>query len=282
MAGLSERLTGPDNGPWLDYIGYAGKLLAGGKVPWTAVDGALAWLRQAQGLLRSSVVAVPIATIAAAWLDQNPTLRSAMAAKSRTIFPLRTLLADPGLRTHLRGLFEATGASLSALPLVAVIPSPRAWVGLAYDQAFPGTEAEIDEDAIDSAASYIADFLRELPQTIVAGILLDESALATPLSTEVTSLYQPIFNIANHYRWQVGILAPQADTAGTIAAASAGAPDFWITTEPVSAKTCGIIVSDGFWSGGSPPARPEGGFRYAAIPADAQPESVLERLSSLQ
>ena len=42
MAGLSERLTGAGNGPWLDYVGYAGKLLAGGKVPWTAVDGAMA------------------------------------------------------------------------------------------------------------------------------------------------------------------------------------------------------------------------------------------------
>ncbi len=282
MAGLSERLTGAGNGPWLEYIGYAGKLLAGGKVPWTAVDGAMAWLRQSQGLLRSSVVAVPVAIIAAAWLDQNPALRTAMAGKSRTIFPLRTLLADPGLRAHLRGLFEATGASLSSLPLVAVIPSPRAWVGLAYDQAFPGTEAEIDEDAIDSAASYIADFLRELPQTVVAGILLDESGVASPLSADITGLYQPIFNIANHYRWQVGILAPQPGTAGAIAAAAAGAPDFWITTEPVAGKTCGIIVPEAFWSGTAAPARPEGGFRYAAIPSEAQPESVLERLATLQ
>ena len=282
MAGLSERLTGAGNGPWLDYVGYAGKLLAGGKVPWTAVDGAMAWLRQAQGLLRSSVVAVPIATIAAAWLDQNPALRSAMAGKSRTIFPLRTLLADPGLRTHLRSLFEATGASLSALPLVAVIPSPRAWVGIAYDQAFPGVEAEIDEDAIDSAASYIADFLRELPQTVVAGILLDESTLAAPLSSDEVALYQPIFNIANHYRWLVGILAPQTGTSEAIAATAPAAPDFWITSEPVAGKTCGIIVGNSFWTGDPPPSRPDGGFRYAAIPADGQPELVLERLTTLQ
>lgn len=282
MAGLSERLTGLGNGPWLEYVGYAGKLLAGGKVPWTAVDGAMAWLRQAQGLLRSSVVAVPVATIAAAWLDQNPALRDAMAGKSRTIFPLRALLADPGLRAHLRGLVEATGASLSSLPLVAVIPSPRTWVGLAYGQAFPGSEVEIDEDAIDSAASYIADFLRELPQTLVAGILLDESDVTAPLPADTVALYQPIFNIANHYRWQVGILAPQAGSRDVIAAAATGAPDFWITAEPVVGKTCGVIIGEAFWSGATAPARPEGGFRYAAIPTDAQPESVLERLATLQ
>ena len=282
MAGLSERLTGLGNGPWLEYVGYAGKLLAGGKVPWTAVDGAMAWLRQAQGLLRSSVVAVPVATIAAAWLDQNPALRVAMAGKSRTIFPLRTLLADPGLRAHLRGLVEATGASLSSLPLVAVIPSPRTWVGLAYDQAFAGSEVDIDEDAIDSAASYIADFLRELPQTMVAGILLDESGVTTPLSADTVALYQPIFNIANHYRWQVGILVPQAGSGDAIAAAATGAPDFWITAEPVAGKTCGVIIGDAIWSGAAAPARPEGGFRYAAIPTDSQPESVLERLATLQ
>lgn len=277
MAGLSDRLTGQGSAPWLDYIDYASRLLAGGKVAWTAVDGTVAWLRQAQGLLRSAVVTIPVATIAAAWLDHDPALRAAMAAKSRTIFPLRTLLADPGLRGHLRTLVEAAGASLSSLPLVAAIPSPRAWVALAYDQAFPGSEADIDEDAIDAAASYIADFLRELPQTLVAGVLLDDRAVAAPLSAEITGLYQPVFNIASHYRWQVGILAPQPGDAIT-----AAAPDFWITGAAVPGKTCGVIVPETFWGGAEPPARPPAGFRYAVIPADAQPEAVLERVAALQ
>lgn len=282
MAGLSERLASPGTGPWLDYIGYAGRLLAGGKVPWLAVDGTVAWLRQAQGLLRGGVVAIPVASIVALWLEHNPALPAAMAAKSRAIFPLRTLLADPGLRGHLRGMFEAVGASLPALPLVAVIPSPRVWVGQAYAAAFPGSEAEIDEDAIDAAASYIADFLRELPQTVVAGVLLDESGVSDAITAEITGLYQPIFNIATHYRWQVGILTPLAGSVDAIAATPSGAPDFWITAEPVAGKPCGVLVDPSFWSGAAAPTRPEGGFRYAAIPSDAQPESVLERLAALQ
>jgi hypothetical protein len=277
MAGLIEKLTEAGKGPWLDYTGYAGNLLARGEIPWTAIDAAVAWFRQAQGLLRSSVAAVPVEAIAAAWLNGRPDLRQSMAARSRTIHPLRILIADAEFRGHLKSLFEALGASVGALPVVAVVPSPRCWVSIAYSQAFPDGAAEIDDDVVDSAAAFIADFLRELPQTMVAGLLLDESAATLAVTATTIALYQPVLNVASHYRWQVGILAPQPGSE-----TAAGALDFWILPAPVPVKTCGIIVPESFWSGAAAPERPPGGFRYAPIPADARPESVLERLGALR
>lgn len=40
---------------------------------------------------------LPVGAVAAAWLEAYPALQSAMAAKRRAVFPLRTLLADDAL-----------------------------------------------------------------------------------------------------------------------------------------------------------------------------------------
>ena len=44
----------------------------------------------------------------------------------------------------------------------------------------------------------------------------------------------------------------------------------------------GLWLPDGFWSGASAEAPAAGGFRYARVPADGKPETVLERLATLR
>jgi hypothetical protein len=280
MVALIQRVL-ESGSPWLDYAGYAGNLLAAGRVPWTMVDGALAWLRQSQGLLRSSVVQLPTHAVVAAWLEEYPELTRAMAARSRIAYPLRTLLGDQGLRSHLYTLTEAAAASLPSVPLVLNIPSPRAWLRQSYHQAFPHGPIELNEDAIDSAAAYIADFLRGFPQTKVAGVLLSEDGEATAPSIETVNLYRSIFNLANHYRWDVGIHTPQANSDTALAATAQG-PNFWIAPDPVAGKGNGIIVPSSFWSNGKLPDSATGCFHFATIPTEAIPEVVLERLALLQ
>jgi hypothetical protein len=282
MAELLEKIVRPDSGPWLDYTGYAGELLAGGNIPWTSIDGVLAWVRQAQGLLRSSVVSIPVAPIVEAWLDEHPALRSSMAARSRTTYPIKTLLADSSLRTHLNSLFAAVGASLSSVPVVATIPSPRVWVLQCYRQAFGQSQCEVDDDVTDSAAAYIADFLRSLPQTELAGLLLDESAEAGAPSIETVKLYQPIFNLGNHYRWDVGVYAPQSDASALTSPSWDGGPAFWIMSDPVAGKDCGVLVPATFWYDNNPIDHRPARFRFATIPRDAVPEVVLRRLPDLR
>ena len=51
---------------------------------------------------------LPVGAVAAAWLEAYPALQSAMAAKRRAVFPLRTLLADAACAGTL------TGASVDA------------------------------------------------------------------------------------------------------------------------------------------------------------------------
>ena len=242
MPAFMDMLTAHRKPLWLDYSDYAGALMSKGAVPWLDVAALIAWQRKAQGLLKSDVLALPLDAVCAAWLDARPDLRSAMGSKSRTVFAIRTLLADESLRTHLLELARGLRACFAELPLALVCPSPRLWTGLAFQQAH-GTAAEVE------------------------GVATTAEALA---------LYQPVLNIAAHYRWAVGLSAP----AGFRDGGSAGL-SFVVADAAIPGVASGCIVPADYWSGAAAPLCPESGFRYATIPADAQPESVLQRLSGL-
>jgi hypothetical protein len=277
MATLTERLTAGGRGLWLDYGAYAARLLAGGQVPWLDADAANAWLRKAQSLLKSDVATLPAAAVVEAWLQANPSLVAAMGAKKRTVYALKTLLADEPLRAHLAGLAQVLRAGLGGTPLVLALPSPRLWVGQAYVQANAGEAAEVDADAVDGAAAYIADFLRSFADAGLDGLLLEERAETEPASAEDLQLYQAVLNVAAHYRWDLGLRLPQ----GSAALAAPGLA-YALSPVAVAGVATGLRVPAEFWDGAAAPAAPAGGFRCAEIPAAANPEAVLERLAALR
>ncbi|WP_408587393.1 hypothetical protein [Novosphingobium sp.] len=280
MTNLLERLTAPGAGPWLSHADYAAALLLRGAPDWLESDRIAAWLRQAQGLLASSVVEVDLGAIASHWLDRDSALRHAMATKSRPAYPLRTLLESHNLRAQIVSLVESIAASLQGTPLVCVIPSPSAWTMQAYAAGFAGERPELDDDIVETAACYSADLIRELPENCVSGVLIDTSCDTCPPTTEHLQLFQPIFNVARHYRWGAGVLAPQGPWSAEIGREG---PDFVISPTPVSGRLTGLIVEQSFWQGVVPPPAPAiDCFRYARIPADASPEQVLKQKLLLQ
>ncbi|MDE0854993.1 MAG: hypothetical protein OSA97_11300 [Nevskia sp.] len=275
MPALRDRIA---EGPclWLDYTAYAGALLANGSVPWLDTDALIGWMRKAQSLLKSDVVALPLDLVSERWLERHAELKAAMGARRRAVYPLKTLLADEALRAYLGGLVGALRASFPRQPLFLLLPSPRLWLAQAAAQALPGEGIEVDDDAVDSAAAYIADFLRAFADCGIDGLLLRESAASEPASDEQLQLYQPVFNVAAHYRWELGAQLPVA------AHPPAPGGGFVIAPQPISGRMTGVVVAAGFWGGEAPPPCPPGGFRYAEIPAEAMPEGVLDRLSSLR
>lgn len=275
MPALLQQLGSGGHGLWLDYRAYAARLLANGTAPWLEADAAGAWLRKAQSLLKSDVAVLPAADVAEQWLRAHPPLAAAMAAKSRAVFPLKTLLGDEALRAHLVELARVLRALFDKLPLVLAVPSPKRWLTLAHAQAFAGEAPELDADTVDSAAAYVADFLRAFADCGIDGLLLCEDAASAPASAEDLSLYQAVFNVAAHYRWDAGLQLPP----GSSGAAGDG-PTFVLADQALAGLPTGIVVPPAFWTGAGAP--PSGAFRYAEIPAEAQPERVLERLALLR
>lgn len=277
MGALLDRLDAGLRTVWLDYTDYAATLLAKGVVPWLDVAEFVSLQRRAQGLLKSDVVALALAPACAAWLAAHANLREAMAAKSRALFPLKTLLADEALRAHLIELANGLRASVRDVSFALVLPSPRAWVGIAYAQAFAGEIIEVGSDEADSASVYVADFLRDFGSSGVDILLLEEAADFVMADADDIACYQAVLNVAANYRWDAGLRFGGAiDTAGIEAL------DYVVTTRWSSRPRDGVEIAASSWSAApaDPPATAR--LRFAAIPAGAKPEVVLERLAGLR
>lgn len=275
MGKILDRITA-GHALWLDDTDYAERLLANGKTPWHDVAEYVAFRRKSQGLLRPDFVVVPLARFAAARVVSDAALREAMAAKKRAVVPARTLLADEALRAHLIELLKGMRAAFGSSPLVLALPSPRAWVGAAYRLAFGAdAEVEVGGDEADACAMYVAEFLRSFGESGVDGLLLEEGEGEEPVSGEEIGWYQPVLNLAAHYRWDLGLRLP----SGAGFAGGAEGVQFVIAPTAIAGAAHGLALGDEFWNGEAAAAAM---FRYARVPVDAVPERVLERLVTLR
>ncbi|MBP9953202.1 MAG: hypothetical protein KBF22_01890 [Ottowia sp.] len=275
------RLTDAASGKrllWLDHTAYSARLLTQGPAPWLDTAACVAWLRQAQGLLRPDVLALPLDEVAAAWLERHPALQAAMVGKAaRGHGPLKELLAAEGLRAHAAELAVALRAAMPGVLFALSIASPRDWAAQAMARAGGPADA-IDEDAVDAAAACTAEFLRLFAQAGADAVLVGELRPWAPGETDLLlELYQPVANVARHYGWDWGLELPEA-----IALPPGQAPAFTIAPAPCGVEPAGLVVPVGFWQGEALPAPTAGSFDQARIPHDAHPETVLSQLALLR
>ena len=216
MAAFLEQVAASDSKLlWLDDADYSAVLLAGGAPPWLDATAYVAWRRKAQSLLKSNVIAVPVARIFSSWLANDAPLRAASGAKTRANFPLKTMLAAADLRRHLAEIIVGLRSSFPMLAVALVCPSPRAWVGDAYHWAFgDAAEIEVGEDEVDAATLHSADFLREFGGSGIDTVLLEESAQSEPATTVEIEWYRSVLNVGTHYRWDMGLRLPGDRFAG--------------------------------------------------------------------
>lgn len=263
---------------WLDHTAYSARLLVQGQAPWLDTAACVAWLRQAQGLLRPDVLALPLADVASAWLDHHPALQTAIAGKTkRGHGPLKELLAAEDLRAHATDLVTALCATMPGTVFSLVLASPRDWALQTLERA-GGSPDALDEDAVDAAAATLAEFLRLFARAGVDAVLLHESRPWAPDEAQVLlELYQPVANVARHYDWHWGVQWPEA-----VALPAGQAPGFTIAPASCGVSLAGMTIPAGFWQGDAPPAPTAGCFDYARIPTNAHPETVLARLAELR
>jgi hypothetical protein len=246
----------------IDHQRYAQTvILRGQRIPWGDPAAYSGFFGQAQGLLKPDVTLLDLGALYDFFLASDDGLRDAMSARSRTGYALKTLLADlPTARKALE--FASVLAQTSRAPLVLQIPSPMRWLAGTHRLAGAGRVADLDVDHAENAAMYVADWLRNLSALPVSLLLLDarpgDGAQLPPVDLTV---YTPISNVTDHYRWALG---QRSDQGVTVAEA------------PVT----GVVVTPSYWlsADANPPA---GDFLLADIPADAVPETVLAQLARL-
>jgi hypothetical protein len=279
MGRLLERIAASSTPMvWLDDIAYSARLLAIPSTVWLDVAALTAFRRKAASLLQSDVTVVPIGAVMEAAARADEDLLAEMRTKKRVVAPLRTLLADAELRSVAIDVAQALCGTLSSKPLVASIPSPRRWITEAYGWAHGSSAADVGQEEVDSAAMYVAEFLRGLGAIGIHALLLEERAGEEPASADEIAWYRPVINVCKHYRWDVGLKL--AD--GTEFRGDAREMAFVIAPRPPIGTVPGVATPASFWVDANPPGVPAGGFRFTQIPVDANPEHVLQRLKTLR
>jgi hypothetical protein len=277
LASLDTPPSGRSRPIWYDPAAYGrAKLLGGGQLPWHSPAEVTAFFGKTQAMFGSDAMLVGIADVFAQRAAADEALRTAMAARTRSGYALRTLLGDEQARATAAEAVRALAATSGTVPLVLTAPTPGRWLVAAARQAGsdPGTP---DTSQAETAAMYCADFLRTFAGAGVDGLLLDEGrATADDLVPPEAS--RPVLNVAEHYEWPVLIRTdaaaawPQGSVPGVAAWLGSAAP-----AEP--SGRWGIVPGAEFWDGAGPPA--DADLVLAAVPAGADPEAVMKRVRAL-
>lgn len=255
---------------WIDAWAYGKTLLAkGDEPPWGDAGQMAAYHRQLQSLVASDVVVIELESFYHSWLQRSPGLLAAMAGKKRLGYALRTLLADTAAREHLHEIVDALAGLYPDRPVLLAMPSPRYWMAIAYCQAHASSEVNVSWDDAESASMYVADYLRSFAACDIGGVLLRDSE--GPSTDEELARYQPVLNVAEHYRWQLVL----DGCSNGYQPATAQGVNFCLG-DGAGSSTCPKSSVD-VWQGG---AAQKAAFLYLTIPADAVPESVLEWLEA--
>lgn len=242
----------------IDATAYARRVLLQDRtLPWQDATAYSNHLHQIQALLQPAVALVPLDLLIEHYLDQHPSLRESMAAQSRPGYAARVLLREENLKQKASEIVFAASKTLRQ-PILLQLLSPLSLLrqlNQASDFNARGLEYD-DDDAAETAAVYYSDWLRIFADLGVSGLLFDERSGKASAET-----YSPVTNAAEHYRWSVGLRSES-------------------TVQFLSPAASVPVLEPSFWAGDAEP--PSGGVFFTEIPADAIPERVLERLTSLR
>lgn len=271
IADLIHNIDGPLL--WLDSWAYAEKLfLKEDKIPWLDPNAFEDFFRKSLGLLDPSVASIDVDRVIDAWLEGNKSLKTAMVKRPRTSYPIKTLLANDGLRLLFGKLLEVIRDARGGKPLALSVSSPLSLLCRLYEVAHGKKIPEVTDDDCERAAVYLADFFGQFGKANVSLIMVvdwEEDAAAGNYQFAM----EPIDNVAKHLRWKT-VLATNSlldDDKG-----------FDWTFSPTRTEAVrGDWDQDLFNSKDCQPLG-ESGSLYANIPADAVPEKVLEVLNTLR
>ena len=276
---------------WVDFISYVKRLYTSREESdfWSNPDTFISVYSQGQGLLRSDVLGIPVGDIYFDYLQREQEVAQSWAGRKIT-FAQKKLLAleEPrnflvSVITGLQNLFQG------AEPLVLVLPSPQKWLQLLQQWLGQEHSQSISDYDVEAVSMYIAEFLRGLSTLGLSAIVIDECDSPSIEILEALLYYQPILNIANHYKWSVGIKIREVpEDAETLKSKV----NFLLLKDSDFAQMSlfwehGIAIGGGlgkaFWMQNSNSLEViERGLLYGEIPSETEPEKVLVKLKEVR
>lgn len=238
----------------LDSFDYVRRvILQDQKVPFDDPVAFADTAAKTQALLGADAFLLPLDWVTRQSIEDDPQIQEAMRRKSRPGWAAKAALSDEGLRERGHALAKACTGALN-IPVLLQLRSPL--MLLKECDAIVEGGNDFDEDNMETAAVYLADWVRRFADAGVAGLLFDERTDGCD-----REVYQPITNTAEHYQWTVGYRS-DAEVVFTEGTDSVAVP----------------VAGDDLWSGDGSAEPP----LFSQIPADAEPETVLAVLKRLR
>lgn len=259
---------------WLDFERYAAAVFAGQPTDWTTNAHRHAdTLGQAQRLVRSDVVAIPVLE---PWLEEaawralaGESLADAVARWSEQGAPQRFVVEV------MDALFHRVGTQAM---LVMALPSPSQVLRRA------GRTPPFSFDDLDDVGSALTAVLRGHCERKFAAVVL-RCGEADGLSDDEREACEPLLKSARYYGWGTALQLDAAQEGSPLNGTSGFDAVLLGHWSESALDASGIENAAGglgahFWSHAAIQPQRQG-MRYGEIPPDAIPERVAEHLTTL-
>ncbi|HJP34955.1 MAG TPA: hypothetical protein QF901_03120 [Gammaproteobacteria bacterium] len=254
---------------WIEFDEYAHRVFAGDGDDWLSVANAfVGGVSQAAGVVVTEVLSVDALA---------PYL---LSLERSTDSPAAAVQAMLQLEAPRQFVFEVVDALAhrfaTRADLVLKVPSPAGLLRAA------GSGPEPSFDDLDDVGIGLSDVLRELSTKPFAGVLITSPEF--PAADEAEAM-ESVASAARHYGWCVALSLDNVTTVpdelpeldlDLLLLPSVGIADLTAVSAPL-----GGGLGQDYWRTDNVASIPEGRrLLYGSIPADAQPELVIQRIAA--
>lgn len=262
---VSTPPSGRTQATIFDSLDYAHAVILQGKdIPWMEPLAYSQLLNQTQGLLNADASIFDIGRLYQFFAANDIShILETMTARSRPGFAFKAMSQHTATKEYAVNIVSVLSQTTPA-PIIIRVPTPRVWISWAHQVSDAGKVSDIDTDDIENYSAHFAAWLQGFEGISVAGLVIDDrwSGDAAPIAVDIAT-YQPIFNAAGHNRWPV----LHQDDAGIGIVSGLQAEilpeQWWLSDDPAPAVTSSET------------------FRFAKIPSNAVPETVVAKVAQL-
>jgi hypothetical protein len=263
---------------WLNAHAFAENILNQGRVlQWHNPIEFAENYKKIQGVVGADRLSVPLMGFLDYWVEHHPHVLQTMAGKNRVRYAIKKLLTNETLRAELSELVGACCAMVGC-EILLELPSNSALISWAHGIANPGQEVQgLTDLDIDSTSVYLADTVRQLKASGIAGVVTTLSDVDVAAGAEVEH-YQPLINVANNYHWLFAFRRPLNTVSHTFNSKS------WYCLGDDDCSELANLTSLGveFWQDASAAATDRSDWYYAELPAFVEPELVRKKIAELR